>query len=707
MRPVFAILVFLSVVVSSGSLEAQLAIKNRYWLEDSGTGETVWLFGHGITNLISRVQVDVVEHNRHYASFGGNCFRLHLTQGALGKGAPWKQLADGSYDLNRWNPLYWNRLRTFMDDALRRGIYPFIQIWDECVIEASPTRWRLHPFRPSNNVNNLENLSDDPQGHGMEGFYNVRNGRLMALQRKFVRRVLDETAHYGICIYSICNEYDYHNKAPLDWQQYWIDYFRDYERQHPRLGAPILVTNTGVDRYMEAGLDRFDVIDWFYLRGFRLKHFGRHGEDRKGTSADTLAALITRARERFPGKILINSRPTSSPDRGRKDFSNEEETRRMAWCFFMSASHLAGLRHLNPMDENDTRPWLHADPECVNCTDGLATERVLESVHKFIELASPALGEMAPQADFSGETSVLKLAGPKETILYLPEGGWTRIEDLDKYESVMRYDPVHPEAGLVRVDKGSLGDGILKAPSAEAVFFLQVSRPVREKFKFREVTRSAGILHEPNRSYHGAYIVDVDSDGLDDLFLTGHDGPNLLYINRTDETGELWFTGEASARGAAYGPHHRKIDGKTLWELHGAAFLDADHDGDPDLYLPITADFSRPDPGDRLLINDGNGYFTIAGKDWGITGERFYRRGATVGDFNRDGWDDIYVADNYYINIDGRKLTVPEPYRSVYVNNRGNRDKKFDFRETGITMTYTHGATATDVDSDGDLDLVE
>jgi Family of unknown function (DUF6298) len=474
MRLILSVFLIFGITGNFSPAKARLVVKNRYWLENLTNSETLWLFGHGITNLISQVQVDVTDHNRHYAEYGANCFRLHLTQGALGPGSPWKQLPDGRYDLKAWNDLYWERLRTFMEDCLRRGIYPFIQIWDEPVIERGATRWRVHPFRPSNNINDLAGLSDDPESHGMKGFYNIRNRRLMEIQRLFVQRVLDVTAHYGICIFSICNEYDYGNRAPLDWQKYWIDFFRDYEREHPRLSAPLLYTNTAVKKYMDAGCEYFPVVDWYYLEGFRLKSFGRHGVDLKGTSADTLAALVSRSRKLYPGKILINSRATSSPDRGRKDFSNEEESRRLAWCSLMSAVHLAGFRHLNPRDQNDTEPWNHADPDCVTCTDGLAAERVIRSVRTFLRLAKPELGRMVPETSLEGESPVFKLVGADEIIIYLPEGGLAEIHDLDRYRVVRRYDPVHPERGLIPPERETLKDSALRAPAPETVFFLQV-----------------------------------------------------------------------------------------------------------------------------------------------------------------------------------------------------------------------------------------
>ena len=437
----------------------------------------MYLFGHGITNLISQVQIDILEHNAHYASFGANTLRLHLTQGALGAGAPWRQLADGRYDLEQWNEIYWRRLNLFMEDCLHRGIYPFIQIWDEPVIERGSSRWRAHPFRPSNNVNGLKGLSDDPEGHGMEGFYDLRNKKLIRLQRSFVKRVLDYTARYGICIYSICNEYDFNNKAPVDWQYYWTDYFRSYEREHPGLPAPLLFTNTAVKKYMVSGAGRFPVVDWYYLgRDFRLKNFGIDGEDLVGTNPGVLAALVQKARSLFPHRILLNSRPTSSPDRGRKDFSNEQETRLIAWCFLMSGSHLAGFRHLNTESLGDTRPWLGTDPECIDCSDGLATERILNSVHAFLRLADPNLLDLVPEAMLDTGFPVLKLAGEEEKIVYLPRGGAVKIESLEQYASIMRYDPLHPDKGLVPADGDEKRGNSLLAPGPETVYFLRMGK---------------------------------------------------------------------------------------------------------------------------------------------------------------------------------------------------------------------------------------
>ncbi len=463
------------ILLVAAPLTAQLEIANQYWLRDKATGRTLWLAGHGVTNLISRFGIDIAEHNGHYASFGANTQRLHLTQGALGRGAPWKLLPDGRYDLAAWNERWWTRFRLYLDDCKRRGIFPFVQLWDEPTIEAGKTRWRVNPWRPSNNVNDLERLSDDPGGHAMPGFYDdVTDSRLMTLQDAFVRRVLDLSAPYGICIYSFCNEYDFGAKAPVAWQEHWIEFFRSYEQEHPALPAPVLLTNTAVKRYMDEGYGAFPLIDWFYLgRDFRLKSYGRAGRDQAGTGGSVLHSLVERVRKLYPGKVLINSRPSSSPDRGVKDYTNEAETRRILWSMFTSAVHVAGFRHLNPTGPDDHKPWLRTHPDCRECTDGLATERALRSVHAFLRLARPELASLEPAFDSAAGVPAFRLRSDSEQIIYLPRGGAAQVSLSPCCDEVWRYDPRNPDGGLILIERGELAGDWLQAGDAETVFYVR------------------------------------------------------------------------------------------------------------------------------------------------------------------------------------------------------------------------------------------
>jgi hypothetical protein len=94
----------------------------------------------------------------------------------------------------------------------------------------------------------------------------------------------------------------------------------------------------------------------------------------------------------------------------------------------------------------------------------------------------------------------------------------------------------------------------------------------------------------------------------------------------------------------------------------GAAFLDYDRDGDQDLLL-INSTYwegrqgDRPTPTQALYANDGQGRFSDVTPAAGLA-LSFYGMGVAVGDFDGDGWDDLYLtslnANHLLRNLGGR-----------------------------------------------------
>jgi hypothetical protein len=132
----------------------------------------------------------------------------------------------------------------------------------------------------------------------------------------------------------------------------------------------------------------------------------------------------------------------------------------------------------------------------------------------------------------------------------------------------------------------------------------------------------------------------------------------------------------------------------------GAAFLDYDRDGHMDLYIAngsYSEQFSegeKPDelPKNRLYRNLGNGQFADVTDEAGV-GDTGFGSGVSVGDYNNDGYPDIYVC-NYGLN-------------ALYHNNGDGTfsDVAEEMGVEGSTATFSIAAMWVDYDLDGLLDL--
>ena len=176
-------------------------------------------------------------------------------------------------------------------------------------------------------------------------------------------------------------------------------------------------------------------------------------------------------------------------------------------------------------------------------------------------------------------------------------------------------------------------------------------------FKFEDITKKAGVGSEEIWST-GVTMADVNGDGWLDIYvcksgeIKGENRSNSLYINNgPSPTGEISFTERAQEYG---------LDNKGL-STH-AVFFDYDNDGDLDCYL-LTNSFRSvgnydlikdqrtiPDPmgGNKLYRNDNN-HFTDVTYAAGIYSSMIgFGLGVTISDINNDGWQDIYVSNDFF-----------------------------------------------------------
>jgi enediyne biosynthesis protein E4 len=226
--------------------------------------------------------------------------------------------------------------------------------------------------------------------------------------------------------------------------------------------------------------------------------------------------------------------------------------------------------------------------------------------------------------------------------------------------------------------------------------------------KFEDVTEKAGITH--TGWGQGVCAGDIDNDGHVDLLVTQW-GQNVLYRNQGDGT----FRDESKERGL--------LSPKPRWST-GCAFIDFNRDGYLDLVVVHYVDFDMehtPRPGDKTQCqwkgrpvlcgprglpaetvsfyeNDGHGHFTDVSDRVHITGPKsYYGFTALTGDFDNDGWPDIFVACDstaslYYHNLGGKAFEEIGVRAGVAYNEDGRE-------QAGM------GATAGDFDGDGLLDI--
>jgi len=161
-------------------------------------------------------------------------------------------------------------------------------------------------------------------------------------------------------------------------------------------------------------------------------------------------------------------------------------------------------------------------------------------------------------------------------------------------------------------------------------------------------------------------------------------------------TAQVQFTDQTEAAGITFRHTFGGEEKKYILEAKGggAAFFDADSDGDLDLYVvngsTLETYQQKAGPGNVLYRNEGSGTFADITTYAGV-GDAGWGHGAAVGDYDNDGFRDLYVT-NYGAN--------------VLYRNRGDGTFEDITGRAGVPGDqYSTSAAFFDADNDGDLDL--
>lgn len=211
-------------------------------------------------------------------------------------------------------------------------------------------------------------------------------------------------------------------------------------------------------------------------------------------------------------------------------------------------------------------------------------------------------------------------------------------------------------------------------------------------FRFEDVSEASGILQVSDGWSTGVSFIDLNGDGHLDIYVcragntTSEEArANLLFMNAGD--------GTFKELGRATGLND---SGRTTQAL----FIDYDKDGDMDVYvMNHPANWNRQDAtiqpwsaSDHFYRNEGNGTFKDLTRQVGISNYAF-GLGIAAMDVNQDGWDDIYVANDYLEND------------YLYLNDQKGGFKEIIKQVTNHVAQSAMGMDVGDINGDGAMDF--
>ena len=299
------------------------------------------------------------------------------------------------YDLARFNPAFFKRLKQVCAAARERGVFLQLTLFDAWMIK-HPHLWKLHAYHRDNNINGVDG---DPRNtgegtDGRQGFCSLGNPGVMDAQKAFIRQVIDAVNEFDNIFFEIANE-NYYN---AEWERHLCEFIHEYERSKRRqhLAMPLDLPN-----HDYGGMKTWDL--------------------------HRLHANLLKARD-LKQPLVFDTDGIGCPD--------DATVRKAAWTAFVSGGHVDYLDdslQIGTEYKGDVRGTRRAD-----------LRKQLGFLARFAN--GTPFWQMQPADDRVKAGSAFVAASRDELVAYLPDGG-TVMLDLGNIEGPLTAHWFNPTTG--------------------------------------------------------------------------------------------------------------------------------------------------------------------------------------------------------------------------------------------------------------------
>jgi hypothetical protein len=281
------------------------------------------------------------------------------------------------YDLSKFNPAFFSRLKDVCTAARERGIFLQLTLFDAWMLKHAHL-WKLHAFHRDNNINGIDG---DPAntGRGTEetqGFCSMGNPEVMDAQKAFIRNVVDAVNDFDNIFFEIANE-NYYN---AEWERHLCEFIHECEKSKPKqhVAMPLDLPN-----HDYGGVKTWDI-----------------GQLHK-------SLLNARALKQ---PLICDTDGIGSPD--------DATVRKAAWTAFTSGGHFDYLDDSLQIGSQHNGDFSGSRRKTMR--------RQLSYLAAFTSQAR--FSEMEPRDALVKAGEAFAMASPSELIAYLPKGGTVTLD---------------------------------------------------------------------------------------------------------------------------------------------------------------------------------------------------------------------------------------------------------------------------------------